>query len=414
MRPVSFALKRAFGRLAVALPLTALAVAALAAPSHAADPPPGSVPPDQDPFYAAPANIGTYQPGQIVGTRKITPKIGDLDARSDVWQISYRSNDSHLAPQLVVTSLIVPKKAWTGTGARPIVSVQAPEDSTGTQCAPSYGLTSGNAIAGMGAVLSGQMLDKGWAVAMPDHEGPNSVFMVGPQTAHAVLDGIRAVKSFTAAPGIGKDNPWALNGYSGGAQATGWAAQAQRSYAPEIELKGAAMGGTPADPEAVARYIDGGIFSGFEAAAATSLAGEFPEMDLDPLMNDEGRKALKDAKGKCLTELLTAFAFKKLSQYSTVPDPLSVPRVQAVLKLNTMGAAAPATPIFNYHANTDEIVPVGQADKLVKDWCAKGATVQTTRSWIGEHALEMLLKNGEVMTFLTDRFAGKPAKNTCA
>ncbi|GAA2157817.1 lipase family protein [Actinomadura napierensis] len=413
MHPVSSAARRALVA-ASALPLaSAFTAIVLAAPAHAADPAPGSVPPDQDPFYAAPANIGTYAPGQVVGTRKITPKIADLDGKADAWQVSYRSNDSHMAPQLDVTSLIVPKKAWTGTGARPMVSVQAPEDSTGTQCSPSYGLASGDAVAGMGALLSGSMLDKGWAVAMPDHEGPKSVFMAGPQTAYAVLDGIRAVKSLTGISGVGKDNPWALNGYSGGAQATGWAAQMQPSYAPEIELKGAAMGGTPADPEAVARSLDGGVFSGFEAAAATSLATEFPEMDIGPLMNDEGKKALQDAKGKCLTDLLTRFAFKKLSQYSTVPDPLSVQRVQAVLKANTMGGAAPKTPVFNYHANTDEIVPVGQADKLAKDWCAKGATVQTVRDAVGEHALEMLTRNGDAMTFLTNRFAGEPAKNTC-
>ncbi|MFI0445661.1 lipase family protein [Actinomadura sp. 6N118] len=428
MRVVPFFRRSAFARamfpmaallatagIAVPAPAAAHATpaAAHAAPASADDPPPGSVPPDEDPFYAAPANIGSYRAGQVVASRKITPKVGDLDSTTDVWQISYRSNDSHLAPQLVVTSLLVPKKAWTGNGPRPIVSVQAAEDATGTQCAPSYGLSSGSVIAAWSAVWSTQLLDKGWAVAMPDHEGPKSVFMAGPQAGHAVLDGIRAVKNFTGAPGIGKFNAWTLNGYSGGAQATGWAAQMQPSYAPDVKLKGAAMGGTPADPEAVARFLDGGPFSGFEAAAAASLATEFPEMNIDPLLNEEGRKAIAQARGKCLTEILGAFAFKKLSDYSTVPDPLAAPSVRAVLKLNTMGAAAPAAPIFNYHANTDEIVPVAQADKLVKDWCAKGAKVQTTRSWIGEHALEMVFKNGEVLTFLSDRYAGKPAKNTC-
>ncbi|WP_116023190.1 lipase family protein [Thermomonospora umbrina] len=401
-------------RLAASLLLAATFLpAAFAAPAHAEDPPAGSVPPDQDPFYAAPADIGEYRPGQIVRSRKITPKVGNLDTTSDVWQISYRSNDSHMAPQLIVTSLLVPKKAWAGTGPRPIVSVQAPEDSTGTQCAPSYGLSAGGGVAGAMASLSTGMLSKGWAVALPDHEGPKSVFMVGPQTAYAVLDGIRAVKSFTGAPGIGSDNPWALNGYSGGAQATGWAAQTQPTYAPDVKLKGAAMGGTPADPEAVARFLDGRIFSGFEAAAAVSLATEFPEMDLDQILNDTGRQAMADARGKCLTELLTKFAFKRLSQYTTVPDPLSVPRIRAVLQRNTMGAVAPTTPIFNYHAVTDEIVPIGQANTLVKSWCTKGATVQTVRSLLGEHAFEMLRRNGAVLTFLTDRFADKPAKNTC-
>ncbi|MEO5873499.1 MAG: lipase family protein [Streptosporangiaceae bacterium] len=399
--------------LAAALVLSSFTLSSFTAPAHADEPPAGSVVPDLDPFYTAPANISAFQPGQIVASRKIAPKVGDLGTKADVWQISYRSNDSHHAAQLVVTSLIVPKKAWTGTGPRPVVSVQAPEDATGTQCAPSYGLSSGSVLAAWPAVVSNPLLDQGWAVAMPDHEGPKSVFMGGPQAAHAVLDGIRAVRNFTAAPGIGRDNPWTLNGYSGGANATGWAAEVQPAYAPEIVLKGAAMGGTPADPEAVARSLDGGVFSGFEAAAAASLATEFPEMNIDPILNDVGRKAIADARGKCLTDLLSKFAFKKLSAYSTVADPLAVPSVRAVLRINTMGSAAPTAPIFNYHANTDEIVPVRQADQLVKDWCTKGATVQTTRAAIGEHALEMVFKSDQVVAFLADRYAGKPPKNTC-
>jgi hypothetical protein len=45
------------------------------------------------------------------------------------------------------------------------------------------------------------------------------------------LDGIRAVKSFTGDRSIGADSPVAMPGYSGGAQATGWAAQLQPTYA---------------------------------------------------------------------------------------------------------------------------------------------------------------------------------------
>jgi hypothetical protein len=398
-------------RLAVVPSLLAIAVAVAlssAAPASADDPPPGSVPPDQDPFYSAPGDIGGYGPGQIVASRKVTPKVGDLANTVDAWQISYRTNDSHDRPELTVTTLLVPKKAWTGGGARPAVSVQAAEDSTGTQCAPSYGISSGSLIAASSVAFAAPLLDKGWTVAMPDFEGPKSVFMAGPQAGHAVLDGIRAVKNFAPAT-----SRWALNGYSGGAQATGWAAEMQPSYAPDVKLAGVTMGGTPADPGAVARSLDGGLFSGFEAAATVSLDTEYPEAGIQKLLNDKGRQAMEDSRNKCLTDLLTGFPFKKLADYSTVPDPLAVPSVAAMLKKNTMGSAAPAAPVFNYHANTDEIVPVGQADALVKAWCSKGATVQTVRDAIGEHAIEALVRNGDVLTYLSDRFAGKQAPTTC-
>ncbi|MDT3395113.1 lipase family protein [Streptomyces sp. B1866] len=402
-------------RAAAALPIAAALVFAGLTTGHAAagtGPAPGSVPPDEDPFYAAPADIGSYAPGAVVASRPITPKAGPSADSVEAWQISYRTNDSHDRPELAVTTLLVPKKAWTGPGARPAVSAQAAEDSTGTQCAPSYGLASGSGYAATAGIYTTSLLDRGWAVAVPDFEGPKSVFMGGVQAGHAVLDGIRAVKNF-APGGIGAASPWALNGYSGGAQATGWAAQLQPSYAPEVTLAGAAMGGTPADPAAVARSIDGGLFSGFEAAASVSLNAEYPEAGIDGLLNPAGREAMNKARGACLPDLLTGFAFKKLSDYTTVKDPLSVPSVAKALKENTLGAAAPATPVYTYHAVTDEIVPVGQAHTMVRAWCAKGATVRSDWDLLGEHSLEYLVRLGSSLDFLADRFAGKAPKNSC-
>jgi hypothetical protein len=56
-------------RLAAAPSLLATVTAAAltpAAPARADDPPAGWVPPDQDPFYSAPGDIGDCAPGQVV------------------------------------------------------------------------------------------------------------------------------------------------------------------------------------------------------------------------------------------------------------------------------------------------------------------------------------------------------------
>ncbi len=402
-------------RLTLPIAAAAAALVTLAGSAQAATPPPpGSVPPDQDPFYTAPADLGSYHPGQIVATRPITAKLYAAPVTTvDAWQIAYRTSDSHGVPELTVTTLLVPTRPWQGPGPRPVVSLQSAEDSTGTQCAPSYEIASGaNPAEVADAFFAAPMIGNGWAVALPDFEGPKSVFMAGIQAGHAVLDGIRAVRAFRG-HGIDATNPWALSGYSGGAEATGWAAELQPSYAPELSFAGVAMGGTPADPHAVATYIDGTVFSGFEAAAAVSFDAEYPEAGIEGLMNDQGRIDLPKAKGKCVGDLLVQFPFRKLADDSTVPDPLSVPSVAAVLKANTMGRSAPAAPIYDYHADTDELVPVGQDDTLVKAWCARGATVQTVRDAAGEHALEALVRGGDALNYLADRFAGKTAPTTC-
>lgn len=381
-----------------------------ASATTAATVPAGSVAPDLDPFYKAPANIASYQPGAVVATRPSPVKISGVTVTAA--QISYRSNDSHNVAMLAVTTLIVPTATWTGKGARPVVSLQEPEDSVGLKCSPSYAFATGSL---QPVDSSGALLAKGWAVAVPDFEGPKSIFLAGPEAGHAILDGIRAVKKANVA-GIGSTSPWTLTGYSGGAQATGWAAQLQPSYAPDVKILGTAVGGLPSDPAAIARSIDGGIFSGFEYAVAYSLAVEFPETGITALLNDRGRADFATAsKGLCLIDILPQFAFRKLSDDVTVADPLTVPSVAAVLKLDTLGAAAPASSnaIYDYHAIPDEIVPVGQDDTLVKNWCHGGATIQTHRDLFAEHALEAVVQQTDMLSFLSDRFAGTKPTNNC-
>ena len=403
--------------LACALTLVPAAVggaAALAAPrpdSTTPAPAPGSVVPDQDPFYTAPADIGSYQPGQIVGSRPVpNVTIEGVPVPLDAWQISYRTNDSNNQPEMAVTTLVVPQTAWTGHGARPAVSLQAPEDSLGTQCAPSYVLATGQDVEEVG--LAAELLLANWAVAFPDFEGPKSVFMAGPQAGHAVLDGIRAVKNFDT-DGVGPANPWAVDGYSGGAEATGWATQLQPGYAPDVPLVGAAIGGTPADPAAVAQFMDGGLFSGFEFAAAEGIATEFPRAGIQALLNSRGVQDFATIDGECETTILAQFPFRSLNQDTTVGAPLNVPSVAAVLQQNALGATAPATPVYDYHADTDEIVPVGQDNTLVDNWCGKGATVQEVRDLIGEHSEEAVARETSVQLFLAARFAGTTPTSTC-
>jgi hypothetical protein len=364
----------------------------------------GAVVPDLDPFYAAPANIASYAPGAVVGTRTVAAKSS---IAVNAWQISYRTGDSHNAPELAVTTLLVPTAAWTGTGGRPVVSEQTAEDSTGTQCAPSYSVSTGGSVMNASAYLG-----KNWAVAVPDYEGPKSAWMAGPQAGHAVLDGVRAVRNFTA-DGIGTSSPWALDGYSGGAEATGWAAQLQASYAPDLHFVAAAMGGLPADPGAVAKSLDGGLFSGFEFAATYGLMTDFPEANIAGIMNAQGVADLAKGKGKCLTDILGDFAFRTLKSDSTVASPLTVPSVVAVLRENTLGASAPTMPIFDYHADTDEVVPVAQDTTAVRAWCAKGASVEIIRDLIGEHIEEGAFRAASAQQFITNEFAGKKPTNNC-
>jgi hypothetical protein len=88
--------------------------------------------------------------------------------------------------------------------------------------------------------------------------------------------------------------------------------------------------------------------------------------------------------GKCVHDILSGFGFSKLSHDTTVADPLSMPAIAQVLTLNSLGiTGAPCIPIYDYHAITDEIVPVGQDNETMQSWRAKGTQIQQVRDPVG-------------------------------
>ena len=327
---------------------------------------------------AAPANIVSYAPGQIVAIRPVSTI---LFGAAHTWQIAYRTNDAHDQPELTVTTLVVPIIPSPGPGRtpdrvaagsrrqrrHPVLALLQHR----AQPQPGPAWHSKVITVGQDAPQALAFLVLGYAVAMPDHEGPDAQFGAGPQEGHATLDGIRAVHNFDT-DGIGTANPVALYGYSGGAHATAWAAQMQPSYAPDLHLAGAANGGTPADPAAFARAAYGGRNAGLEFAALHGIATAYPESGFTGVLNARGQQGFAHLRGKRLPYELAHFLFQKLADYPTVPDPLDVPSVKAVLTEYTLGAAAPTTPIYDYHAKTDG-VDVGPDDTMVRNWCSQGA-----------------------------------------
>ncbi|MBU3064284.1 hypothetical protein KO481_22470 [Nocardia sp. NEAU-G5] len=56
------------------------------------------------------------------------------------WRIAFTTVDPAGRPEVAVTTLLVPQGEWTGPGPRPAVSLQTPEDSAESGCAPSVTL----------------------------------------------------------------------------------------------------------------------------------------------------------------------------------------------------------------------------------------------------------------------------------
>jgi hypothetical protein len=356
-----------------------------------------------------PAHASAIAPGTIVSSQTVTISAVGLPVPVRAWQLHYASTDAKGMPETGVATVLVPLTPYVH-GKRPLLSYQTAEDSLAANCAPSATLRAGTekelALIGLG-------LAKGWAVVVSDYEGPQSEYGAGYQAGHFVLDAIRATLHFQPAR-IAAGTPIGLWGYSGGGLASAWAAELQPSYAPELKLAGVAEGGVPPDLAAVAKNIDGGAFAGIYFAVAVGLSRAYPEMDLNSILNDKGKKMVAAIGTKCITDIAAIGAFHRISEYTTVPDPLALPQMKKIIATNHLGQQRPAGPIFDFHAIFDELIPIAGDDALAAQYCAEGVMVQHYRDPASEHASLAVTGAPLAVAYLADRFAGKPAPSNCS
>lgn len=384
--------------------LVAVAIApvlALIAPAS----PASAVPdPNTDPFFAAPSNLADLAPGTVIRSRPVKTYVLPLvPMGATSTQILVRSTDAKDHPVAVSATILVPPNH----GKDRLLAYQPATDSLGAKCEPSYQLQTG---VEKEAGLVKTALSQGLTVVVPDHQGPRHAFSAGRMAGHAVLD---AARGAIATPASGLDasrTKVAMVGYSGGAIATGWAAQLQPGYAPELDLVGVASGGTPADLEAAGAAMDGSASGGLFVGAALGMMREYPE--LRQLLNAKGLAYEQTAKNYCLAQLV-AHAFQSVKQLSDSPDPLREPVAQEVLAINKMGSLAPTAPVMLWHSKFDELIPYRVAPALRDRWCEQGTKVKLVTNYLSEHNLGAVEMIPDALPWLLDRYAGKPLTGTC-
>lgn len=383
-------------------------------------------PPKQDPFYRPPAKLRSYSPGTIIRTRKVRVLLGSvpisaLGARS--YQLLYRTNDPSGRPVANATTVIVPASPGP-PGGRQLVSLQDAEDSLTSNCAPSYQLQVGERdnsdlqVEFPAAAVS--QIPAGRVLVIPDPYGPRSEFLVKRMEAYATLDSIRAVERFAPAQVAGRHTPVALVGYSGGGHETAAAAELQPSYAPELNVVGAAAGGTPAGDDETYRYLDGRSGSGVVMGAMIALQRAHPRLGWYSLLNPHGHSvAAREARGPgCVTPVVSGH--DHIRDWTRVRDPLDVPRIARGIAANALGRAAPTTPTFLYVSQHDELISLSDSDRLAHRYCARGARLDYYRDPVkysgplGDH-LEAAVAGfiPRALAYLAARFAGQRAPDTC-
>jgi len=403
-------------------------------------------PPSSDPFYRSPNPLPGGSSGTVIASRSVCLAGLEMSLPHEAWQIMYLSSGVedpsgtpsilHATPVVDIATIILPFTGTPVAAPLPLVSYQTAEDADSELSAPSYTLRSGFGSADTTAVVS--LLTHGDAVIVPDYEGLQSEFGAGVQAAHAVLDGVRAAESFAPA-GVGgtpqSPTPVGLWGYSGGALATGWAAQLAATYAPSVHIVGVAEGGVPGDPQAVVDNVNGSssfAFLFYEAAVGDSVA--YPNLfyDEDPNpgngeVGGSGTTGFATVANRAGRQMAAAYqagqsptVASSISSYTwcgcnPADNPGEFPGIRELLDLNTMGQPGelPHAPVYVYEAYFDELVPFAGVQNLVNTYCSAGVAVTFHVTFTTEHVSEAVVDAPSAIEYLQARLGRLAVPSTC-
>src|SRR6202050_279613 len=163
-------------------------------------------------------------------------------AGAQAYRVLYRSTGMHGEPIAVSGVIIVPPGPAPASG-RPIVAWAHPTTGVVPPCAPSLAIFVFQQMAGLR-----QLVEQGAVVAATDYpglgtKGPHP-YLVGDSEARAVIDSVRAARSF---PGLENSTRYAVWGHSQGGQAALFTGIIAKSYAPELTLLGVAAAAPATD-----------------------------------------------------------------------------------------------------------------------------------------------------------------------
>ncbi|PIG81400.1 lipase 2 precursor [Aspergillus arachidicola] len=354
-------------------------------------------PPSADPFYEPPSGYENTQPGTILRHREVPSPIALIDPikikLAAAYQILYRSTDNWANATATVTTVLVPENANISR----LLSYQIPEDSSSVDCAPSYILQTGIGDSDILSKTSIQShttlfraaLEKGW-ISRP--------FFFG---LHYSLS--KRIRRYV--------------GLFRRSLATGFAAELQPTYAPDLDMiVGAALGGLIGDIEVVTYTVNKGPFVGLNFGGFNGIAHEYP--DIAALYEEqlvESKKAkFYDSNHNCFLANIIEYPFQDIFSYFKDPSILSYPQMQQALKDNNLGQIPPKMPIFVYKGALDEISPVSSTEIIVSRYCAGGTVVKYKDVLTHEHVL--LQQDGflEAFAWLEKRMDGEAAETDCS
>jgi hypothetical protein len=371
----------------------------------------GSLIDHTQPTPIATANLTGSGPGSLVSAMTMPAVSAHLARGVQAARIVYRSTEGDTGtPTQVSGTVFVP----TGTAPEGGWRVLAfGHGSTGIDepCALSLSETLSDQ-----APLISSVVKSGYAVAFPDYQGlgaPGIHPYLDSRTAgFNVIDAVRALRA--TFPDVSRR--WAALGLSQGGAAVWAADEYAASYAPELELVGAAAITPPADLTGIVDKAQSGALNPDQALPfiwlLTSLHRLHPDFDLDDYRRGIAAQYW-DALSACTGPQVSTrdAVVNNLQPEDLSPaSPAAAERLRGLMQQWALPQRTLSAPLLVIYGSEDPYIDPSWTDSAISRACALHGTV-VRRLEVGKGHDDV--DGADQQQWLSDRFAGKPVVNGC-
>src|SRR6201996_3697499 len=324
----------------------------------------------------------------------------------DAYRVLYRSTGLHNEP-IAVSGVVVVPPGPPPSGGRPIVAWAHPTSGIVSRCAPSLAIFAFQQMQGLR-----EMVQRGYAVAATDYPGLGTPgphpYLVGESEARAVVDSVRAARSF---PGLENSTRYAVWGHSQGGQAALFTGMIAKSYAPELELLGVAAA-APATDLAALMKDDIGTSGGNNIMAMTLWSWHRVfDASIAEIVDPRAMPTLDRLARVCIEGPFDLSARQRIGQalnqhFLSVDQPADIEPWHSLLEKNSAGALPSEIPVFLAQGTTDQIINPNVTRDYMGKLCNAGSKVKLMILPNVGHGRAAQASTMAAVNWTTDRFAG--------
>lgn len=364
------------------------------------------------PFYTPPATLPA--PGSVIRTEPLTfPDTGftlDLPGVT-AYRMLYVSTRPDGTPAASGAMVFVPNSPAPPDG-RPVVAWAHGTVGMGDACAPSRSPRGTNDMSGW----LEQMMSLGWVVVATDYVGLGTpgpeLYLVAEAEVDDVINSVRAVRAMPEAQASAR---YAVFGHSQGGHSSLWAGHLAPEKAPDLELVGVAAAAPAAELTPIVEAQWDGVV-GWVIGPEALIAWQYgdPQLQLEGVVTKAGIDNFERLADECINlAALEGLARNKLGQSFFEIDPLDSPTWKAVVDQQTPPPLPADMPVMVSQGLADQVVLPWPNAILQEKWCAAGSTL--SMEWMGDvdHMKAAIVSGPQVVAWIADRFAGRPAPRTC-